>query len=75
MSTQTAKVFEFPARHQDGEIWEPWVNEDVAARHFGISSRTLRRWRAEGMPSRLFRGSRRFRLSEIERWHGERSAL
>lgn len=56
-------------------MWEPWVSEIVIARHYNVSARTVRRWRAQGMPSRLLGGSRRFRLSEVESWHAEKSAL
>lgn len=74
MSGQNAQVIAFPPKRRDGAQWEPWLGEGAVARHFDVSPRTVRRWRAEGMPSRLFRGSRRFRLSEIEHWHAERSA-
>jgi phage terminase Nu1 subunit (DNA packaging protein) len=74
MSGHAAQVIAFPTRRRDGVQWEPWVAEAVVARHLGVSTRTVRRWRKEGMPSKLFRGSRRFRLSEIEHWDAERSA-
>jgi hypothetical protein len=76
VNSETAKVIPFPARRDEaGDVWEPWLTEKVVARHFGVSERTVRRWRlTEGMPSRLFRGSRRFRLSQIEAWDRERSA-
>jgi hypothetical protein len=70
-----AEVIAFPPRWRGGELWEPWVSEAVIARHYDVSARTVRRWRAQRMPSRLLGGSRRFRLSEVERWHTERSAL
>lgn len=71
-----ARVIAFPARRDDaGRQWEAWVDERAVARHFGASARTIRRWRALGMPSRLFAGLRRYRISECEAWHaGERSA-
>ena len=56
-------------------LWDSWVSEIVIARHYNVSARTVRRWRAQGMPSRLLGGSRRFRLSEVESWHAEKSAL
>ena len=75
MSNETAKIIQFPPRINEGELWEPWLTEKAVALHFGVSERTVRRWRlVDGMPSRLFRGSRRFRLSQIEAWDRERSA-
>jgi hypothetical protein len=71
-----ARLIAFPARRDDaGRPWEAWVDERAVARHFGASERTIRRWRALGMPSRLFAGLRRYRISECEAWHaGERRA-
>jgi hypothetical protein len=66
-----ARMITFPARRDDGgRLWEPWVDERAVARHFGASERTIRRWRALGMPSRLFAGLRRYRISECEAWLG-----
>jgi hypothetical protein len=60
----------FPARvDAAGRTWEPWVDERMIARHFNASDRTIRRWRSLGMPSRLFEGLRRYRVSECEAWH------
>jgi hypothetical protein len=73
----TGVVVPFPVRHDEaGKPWEAWVDEETAARHFTASDRTIRRWRALGMPSRLMGGLRRYRLSECEAWHQarERSA-
>jgi phage terminase Nu1 subunit (DNA packaging protein) len=68
-------VVAFPTRRaEDGELWEPWVAEAALARHFGVSGRTVRRWREEGMPSHLIGGSRRYRISQAEAWHERRSA-
>jgi hypothetical protein len=68
-------VVAFPERRaEDGERWEPWVVEAVLARHFGVSGRTVRRWREQGMPSHLIGGSRRYRISQAEAWHERRSA-
>jgi hypothetical protein len=75
MNEKGAEVIAFPPRRRGGELWEPWLTEAVIARHYSVSARTVRRWRAQGMPSRMLGGSRRFRLSEVERWHAERSAL
>ena len=73
--SRSARVIAFPTRRDDaGRPWEAWVDERVIARHFGASERTIRRWRALGMPSSLFAGLRRYRISECEAWHaGERS--
>lgn len=67
-------VVAFPERRsEEGQVWEPWVEEAVVARHFGVSARTVRRWRVEqGLPSRLIGGSRRYRIGEAERWHTTR---
>jgi hypothetical protein len=63
-------VFPFPARYNEhGVRWEPWCDEGAAARHFGVSGATVRRWRKLGMPSRRFGGARRYRLSECDAWH------
>lgn len=68
-----AEVIRFPDRYnRSGVKWEPWVDDDAVARYFGVSVGTVRRWRREGMPSRRFGGSRRYRLSECEAWHEER---
>src|SRR4051812_43528057 len=52
-----------------GAAREAWVNERAVATYFSVSTRTVRRWRRAGMPSRLFNGARRYRISEVERWH------
>jgi hypothetical protein len=41
----------------------------VTKQHFKACDRTIRRWRSLGMPSRLFGGLRRYRISECEAWH------
>lgn len=69
MSTAGARIIPFPERQRDGEVWEPWVDENRVAAHFGVSTRTVRRWRDAGMPSQAFGRSRRFRLTQCERWH------
>jgi hypothetical protein len=68
-----AKVIPFPERRVDGEVWEPWVDEAVIARHFGVSARTVRRWAQErGMPSTAGpSGVRRFRVSQCETWFND----
>lgn len=57
-------VIAFPGRS------EPFVDEAEAARHFGVSPRTIRNWRQAGAPSHKFETSRRYRLSELEAWAG-----
>jgi hypothetical protein len=69
VSGHGAQVIAFPARKRGGGRWEPWVPESIVARHYDVSTRTVRRWREAGMPSRMMGSSRRFRLSEIEAWH------
>jgi hypothetical protein len=69
-----AQVIAFPERRVDGHTWEAWVDEHQIARHFHTSTRTVRRWRAQGMPSRLIGGSRRYRISEAEAWHERKGA-
>lgn len=65
-------VVPFPERRIDGEIWEAWITEPGLARHFSVSTATIRRWRKAGMPSRVFGGSRRYRITQAEAWHAER---
>lgn len=62
-------VVPFPRRYVGGEVWESWVDEQALARHFSVSTRTVRRWRAAGMPSMLVGSQRRYRISVAERWH------
>jgi hypothetical protein len=67
-------VLAFPDRRDHaGARWEPWVDEHVIARHFAVSPRTVRRWRGEGMLSKLLGGCRRYRISQAEAWHERRS--
>jgi len=68
---RTGKVVRFPRRYVDGEPWEPWVDAHAVARHFSVSTRTVRRWRVAGMPSLLVGAQRRYRIGEAERWHRE----
>lgn len=64
-------VVPFPRRYVDGELWESWVDEHALARHFSVSTRTVRRWRAAGRPSLLVGSQRRYRISLAEEWHLE----
>jgi hypothetical protein len=69
----SANLLTFPVGRVGGHVWEPWVDEYAVARHFGLkTTRTVRRWRKDGMPSELFGGSRRYRISTCEAWHRER---
>ena len=70
--TDVAKILTFPVTRRAVGPFEPWLGEDTVARHLGVSARTIRRWRASGMPSRLFEGARRYRLSDCESWHDVR---
>lgn len=71
----TAKILPFPDRfNEEGTRWEPFVTETAVARFFNVSTRTVRRWRNNGCPSRNISGSRRYRLSEVEQWHERRAS-
>ena len=50
--------------------FEPWLDKDQVARHFGVGKRTVERWVAQGCPSspRLIGGKRKFRLGAVEHW-------
>lgn len=65
------RLLHLPARGK-AVAWEPWLDEGMVARHYGVSARTIRRWRRIGMPSRVFGGVRRYRLSDCEGWHEQR---
>jgi phage terminase Nu1 subunit (DNA packaging protein) len=69
----SGEVIGFPRRSRDGEQWEAWVDEAIVARHFDVSSRTVRRWKADGCPSMLIGGLRKYRIGALESWHAERS--
>jgi hypothetical protein len=64
-------VVSMPTRTGAGTS-EPWMSERALALQFEVSTRTVRRWRAAGMPSRVFGGVRRYRLSECDGWHAQR---
>lgn len=69
----TGKVLPFPERWVAGEVWEPWVDEHSIAQHCGVSTRTVRRWRLDGMPADRFGGSRRYQLTKCASWLHARS--
>jgi hypothetical protein len=74
LSRSRAVVIALPGREHGTNGWEPWLDEHAVARHYGVSTRTIRRWRLSGMPSRAFEGTRRYRLSECDRWHEVRNS-
>jgi DNA-binding transcriptional MerR regulator len=47
---------------------EPWQTTAEIAEFFGVSERTIRYWRAAGMPSAIIAGRRKHRPSECEPW-------
>ena len=47
---------------------EPWRNKHELAAHYGFSVRWVEARLAEGLPSVLIGGQRRFRLSETDRY-------
>lgn len=47
---------------------EPLVTIEELAARLQVSSRTLRRWRDEGMPHYTRGATLRFRVSEVEEW-------
>jgi hypothetical protein len=47
---------------------EPWVSKRTLAAHYEASIRWVESKLAEGMPSEMIGGMRRFRISETERW-------
>lgn len=47
---------------------EKWLTQDELADQLGCSPRWLRYRMAEGMPSALIAGRRKFRQTEVERW-------
>jgi phage terminase Nu1 subunit (DNA packaging protein) len=69
-----SNVIAFPQRKIEGETWEPWTDERNVAGYFGVDPRTIRRWRKNGMPSEIFGGVRRYRLSECQDWHRKEKA-
>lgn len=71
---KTSTTLSFSRRDVHSEQCERWVDERAVSRHFGVSTRTVRRWRAMGMPSLLVGSARRYRLREVERWHRDQDA-
>lgn len=69
------QIVPFPDRfNNEGARWEPFVSEQSVARHFAVTTRTIRRWRELGMPSMPIGGTRRYRLSECQQWHERRAS-
>jgi hypothetical protein len=58
-----------------GQISEPFVNENRAAEHLGVSPRTMQRWRSTGTGPPWFRIGRlaKYRLTDLTLW-GESQA-
>lgn len=70
----TARVFDFAtARDRKAGLSEPWLRKAELAAHFGISTKTVERWDADGHPRRKV--SARlvlYRISDSEDWLAER---
>jgi len=47
---------------------EPWIVKSEIAEFFGVSVRTIEYWTAQGMPSAIIAGRRKYRPSECEPW-------
>ena len=47
---------------------EPWLTTTAIAEFFGCSERQIRYWKADGMPSAIIGGRRKYRPSECEPW-------
>jgi hypothetical protein len=62
-------VIRFPMRATN---WEPLLTKRQLASHFQMSTRWVELRMAEGMPSELISGRRRYRLSAVNGWLGER---
>ena len=65
-----SNVVPFPARPG----CEPWLTTAQLAQTLAMSERWIAYRTAEGMPSMLFGRSRRFRISEVEKWLRERQS-
>ncbi len=55
--------------------WEPWVSTDVIARHLGVSTRTLHRYRQAGLPHVRHPSGMRYKLSEVDEWVAQHAAV
>ncbi len=47
---------------------EPWLDKRALAAHLGCGVRWIELRVAEGMPSAMIAGRRKFRVSEVEPW-------
>jgi hypothetical protein len=47
---------------------EPWLGKHALAHHLACSVRWIEGRISEGMPYAMIAGSRKFRVSEVERW-------
>lgn len=52
---------------------EAWATVKQAATYFDVDKSTIHRWQRAGMPSEMFAGTRRYRLSECETWLRQKS--
>lgn len=68
MTTQTAKIIPFPTRPGT----EPAITAAQLSKDLGMSPRWIAYRVEEGMPSHKYGRSRRFKLSEVQRWLDDR---
>lgn len=47
---------------------EPWLRKAGIAKHLGFSTRWVEMRLRDGMPSELWGGERRFRVTDVEAW-------
>ena len=47
---------------------EPWLDKKGLADHLGCGTRWIEARLAEGMPSAMIAGRRKFRATEVESW-------
>lgn len=62
-------VIPFPAHRMGAEPYQPIL---LVQQQLGVSRRTVERWIAEGMESRLVEGRRVVRLSDAREWRAIR---
>lgn len=67
----SAEVLELGAarlRRQASQGVEPWLTKQQLAGHLQFSTRWIEARTREGMPSELWGGQRRFRVTAVEDW-------
>jgi phage terminase Nu1 subunit (DNA packaging protein) len=69
-----ANLHVLPVRPGGEPLEGPYVRPRQAAEHFGVSIRSLRRYRAAGMPARRVRGTVLYPLRACERWMAEQGS-